>query len=161
MEPVVDLSFVRVALVREAAKPCPAQNAADVASLARAVIGDADREMFLVLCLDTKLRVNAAHVAAVRTIDSCPVTPRAVFTAALLAGAASVVLAHNHPSGEPSPSPDDRDITRRLCQAGEILGIPVQDHVIVGQGRVYSFRGEGEMPSGGGRRARRLSLDGE
>lgn len=155
MEPVVDLSFVRVALVREAAKPCPAQNAADVASLARAVIGDADREMFLVLCLDTKLRVNAAHVAAVGTIDSCPVTPRAVFTAALLAGAASVVLAHNHPSGEPAPSPDDRAMTRRLWQAGEILGIPVQDHVIVGQGAVYSLRAEGEMPGGRGRSRRR------
>ncbi len=79
--------------------------------------------------------------------------PREVFKAAVVANAASVVIAHNHPSGDPTPSPEDHAMTRRLCRAGELLGICVQDHVIVGHGRVYSFRTEGDRPTGQGRRA--------
>lgn len=141
--------MVRVALVREAAPIYTAQGPADVAQLARELLTDRDRETFLVLCLDTKLRVSAAHTAAVGGLDHCTIDPRGVFTAALLANAASVVLAHNHPSGDPTPSPQDRAMTRRLCRAGDILGIPVEDHVIVGHDEVYSFRGAGDEGRGG------------
>jgi DNA repair protein RadC len=65
--------------------------------------------------------------------------------AAVLANAAAVIFAHNHPSGDPSPSPDDHDITRRLAEAGEILGIEVLDHIIVGDGRTHSFRAAGAL----------------
>lgn len=146
MERVAEISVVRVALVREGRVAVRVEGADDAVEVVRWLIGDRDRETFLVLCLDTKLAVNAAHIAAVGSLDHCPLHPREVFKAALLANAASVILAHNHPSGDPRPSPDDRAMTRRLCEADEILGIPVQDHVIVGHGRAYSFRMAGDMP---------------
>ncbi len=149
MEPVAELCMVRVALVREAGPKVRIATVADAAGVTREVIGDADRETFLVLLLDTKLVVTAAHIAAVGSLDHCLLHPREVFKAAVLANAASVVIAHNHPSGDPTPSPEDRAMTRRLWRAGELLGISVQDHVIVGHGRVYSFRAEGDMAGAG------------
>ena len=154
VQEIAELSVVRLALVRERAEPYKVGGPEDAAAIVRRFIGDAAQETFLVLLLDTKLRVNAAHIAAVGTLESCPVSPRAVFTAALLAGAASVILAHCHPSGDPFPSPEDRAITQRLVEAGELLGIPVQDHVIVGSGnrRAFSFREHGIMPEPDGAR---------
>lgn len=148
MRKVAELSVVRLALVREAASQYKVGGPADVAAIARRFIGDAAQETVLVLMLDTKLQVNAAHVAAMGTLDECPAVPRTIFTAALLAGAGSVIVAHNHPSGDPCPSPMDCAITQRLVDAGDLLGIPVQDHIIVGSGnrRVFSFRTHGMMP---------------
>ena len=68
-----------------------------------------------------------------------------MFTAALLAHAASILATHNHPSGDPTPSPDDLDVTRRLAAAGEVLGIPLLDHIIIGDGRYYSFKEAGGL----------------
>lgn len=104
---------MRVALVRESTVRVKVEGTDNVVEVARRLIGDLDRETFLVLCLDTKLPVNAAYVAAVGSLDHCPLHPREVFKAAL-------------PSGDPWPSPDDRAVTRRLCEASEILGIPVR-----------------------------------
>jgi DNA repair protein RadC len=148
-----ELHVVRVALVREATVRYPVKNPAGVEAIARRMLADRDRETFLVLCLDTRHRVNAAHVAAIGGIDFAPIEPRAVFTAALLAGAACVVLAHNHPSGDPTPSEEDLRITRRLVEAGRILGIPVIDHVIVGDG-AHSMLEAGMMPESGGHTGR-------
>lgn len=122
------------------------RGAEDAVRLARWLLSDRDRETFLVPCLDVKLAVNAGYAAAVGSLDYCPVHPREVFTAALLSKAAPVILGHNHPSGDPTPSPEDCAITRRLVDAGEILGIPVQDRVIVAHDRTYSFREAGVMP---------------
>lgn len=66
-----------------------------------------------------------------------------MFKAALLANAAAIVVSHNHPSGDPTPSPDDVELTRRLAAAGEVLGVPVLDHIIIGDGRYYSFKEAG------------------
>ena len=103
------------------------------------------RNRFLVLCLATKLHVIAYHEVGRGTLDTVLVHPREVFKAALLANAAAIVVAHNHPSGDPSPSPDDRDMTRRLVAAGGVLGIAVLDHIIVGDGGYYSFKESGLM----------------
>lgn len=98
-------------------------------------------ERFGVLLLDTKHRIRAAAVLSVGTVDASLVHPREVFAAAMLAGASRVVLFHNHPSGEPSPSPDDRALTDRLMAAGVVMGIPVIDHIVIGHdGNFYSFR---------------------
>lgn len=86
------------------------------------------------------------------TLDSALVHPREVFEAALLANAAAIVAGHNHPSGDPTPSPDDVEITRRLAATGEVLGIPVLDHIIVGDGRYYSFKGVDVCEAGCARR---------
>lgn len=92
------------------------------------------QEAFYALLLDTKNKVIGAPVECLRgLLDTCPVHPREVFREAVRNSAASVILAHNHPSGDPTPSKEDIDITRRLLEAGRILGIRVVDHVICGK----------------------------
>lgn len=105
-----------------------------------AVLQDEPAEVFAILCLTTKHRVIAYHEVSRGTLDSALAHPREVFKAALLANAAAIIAAHNHPSGDPTPSPDDVALTRRLAEAGEVIGIPVLDHIIVGDGRYYSFK---------------------
>ena len=107
------------------------------------LLQDQPCEVFAILCLSTKHRVIAYHEVSRGTLDATLVHPREVFKAALLANAAAIVLCHNHPSGEPTPSPDDLQLTRRLVGAGALLGVDVLDHVIVGDGRYYSFKESG------------------
>ena len=109
------------------------------------VLQDEPSEVFAILCVTTKHRVIAYHEVSRGTIDSTLAHPREVFKAALLANAAAIVVSHNHPSGDPTPSPDDVDLTRRLAAAGEVLGIPVLDHIIIGDGRYYSFTEAGQV----------------
>ena len=98
-----------------------------------ATSGDS-QETFFTLLLDTKNKVIGAPVECLRgLLDTCLVHPREVFRAAVRDSAASVILAHNHPSGDPTPSKEDIDITRRLIEAGKILGIRIVDHVILGR----------------------------
>jgi DNA repair protein RadC len=98
-----------------------------------ATSGDA-QETFFVLLLDTKNRAIGSPVECCRgLLDQCPVHPREVFREAVRQNAASLILAHNHPSGDPTPTKEDIDITRRLIEAGEILGIRVLDHVVCGR----------------------------
>jgi DNA repair protein RadC len=100
-------------------------------------------EQFGVVLLDTKRRVIRTLILSVGTLDASIVHPREVFGAAAAAGAAGLVLFHNHPSGDPRPSPDDVDLTRRLAAAGVLMGIDVIDHVILADVRYYSFKEEG------------------
>jgi DNA repair protein RadC len=105
--------------------------------------GNRPVEQFGVLLLDTKHRVLRTLVLSVGTLDASIVHPRDVFGAAAAAGAAALVLFHNHPSGDPKPSTDDIDLTRRLAAVGMLMGIDVIDHVILADARYYSFREEG------------------
>lgn len=97
-------------------------------------------EQFGVLLLDTKRRVIRAAVLSVGTLDASIVHPREVFREATVAGAAALVLFHNHPSGDPEPSDDDRILTERLVAAGVLMGIDVLDHVILADTKYFSFR---------------------
>lgn len=97
-------------------------------------------EQFGVLLLDTKHRLIRASVLSVGTLDASIVHPREVFREAIAAGAAALVLFHNHPSGDPDPSEDDRLLTERLVAAGVLMGIDVLDHVILAETRYFSFR---------------------
>ena len=110
-----------------------------------ALLQDEPAEVFAILCLTTKYQVIAYHEVGRGTLDSVLVTPREVFTAALLAHSAAIVAVHNHLSGDPTPSPDDLDVTRRLAAAGEVLGIPLLDHIIIGDGRYFSFKEAGGL----------------
>jgi DNA repair protein RadC len=101
------------------------------------------REFFMTLNLNSKLQVESKAVISIGNLDSAPVHPREVFGPAVRRGAAAVVVAHNHPSGDPSPSPQDIDVTKRLIKASEILGIKLLDHVIVGNGCFTSMKSEG------------------
>jgi DNA repair protein RadC len=98
------------------------------------------KEMFICCHLNAKNQLLCVETVSVGSLSASIVHPREIFKSALLSSAASVVLVHNHPSGDPTPSREDLDITKRLKDAGELLGIRVLDHVIIGsQGRYISF----------------------
>ena len=98
------------------------------------VLADVDRECFVMIGLDTKNKVIGANIVSQGTLNASLVHPREVFKAAILMNAASIVIGHNHPSGDAKPSSEDIKITKRLVKAGEILDIPVIDHVVIGDG---------------------------
>ena len=106
----------------------------DVDGLLRGRIANLDRENFVVVLLNTKNEVLAFPTVSVGTLSASLVHPREVFKAAIRASAAGIVLAHNHPSGRVGPSREDREVTRRLKEASKIIGIEVEDHVILGDG---------------------------
>lgn len=101
------------------------------------------QEKFYVLPLSTKNHVLAEREVSVGSLNASIVHPRELFRAALDYAAASVILVHNHPSGDPNPSREDIDITRRLVEAGNLLEIPVLDHVIIGDGKYVSLKDKG------------------
>ncbi len=103
----------------------------------------ADRERCLAALLDTKHRIIGVVVVSIGSLDHTFMAPREVFRDALLANAAAIVLAHNHPSGDVEPSSDDEAVTRRLVRAGQLVGIEVLDHLIVGGGRWTSLARRG------------------
>lgn len=103
------------------------------------------KEKFLCTLLDTKNRVFKEAIISEGTLTSSLVHPREVFRYAIKEAAASVLFVHNHPSGDPSPSKDDIDITRRLIETGKIIGINVLDHIIIGDGRYFSFMEKGYL----------------
>ena len=104
---------------------------------------DGVREEFHVVTLDTRHRVIGTHLVSVGTLDASLVHPREVFRPVLRDAAAAVLLVHNHPSGDPSPSPEDHAVTRRLEAAGRTLGVDVLDHVVVASGDSVSLRSTG------------------
>ena len=120
-------------------------NPRDAATVLMSLLQSEPSEVFAILCLSTRLDVIAYHVVTRGTLDSTLVQPREVFQPAILANAASVVLAHNHPSGDPTPSPEDGELTMRLKTAGTLLGIDILDHVIVGDRRYVSFKEIGRL----------------
>ena len=97
----------------------------------------------MVLFLSTALRVIGFHVASVGTLDASILTVRDVFCAAIVAQCAGIIVAHNHPSGNPEPSREDIRVTRQIAEAGEILGIRVFDHIIVTDGSYTSLSERG------------------
>lgn len=97
------------------------------------------KEMFLCLHLDGKNRIIAVDLVSIGSLNQSIVHPREVFKTACLSNAASLVLIHQHPSGDPKPSPEDLSITRRLKEAGELLGISVLDHIVIGDDQYLSF----------------------
>ena len=103
------------------------------------------KEHFVVLMLDGRNRVMAESQISQGTLTASLVHPREVFRPAVSAAAAAIVLVHNHPSGDPSPSTEDRRVTQRLVEAGEIVGIRVVDHVVVAEGGFHSFQENGEI----------------
>ena len=103
------------------------------------------QERFGILMLDAKHRLLRSEILSVGSLDSSIAHPREIFRVAMLASAAALALFHNHPSGDPEPSVDDAVITKRLVAAGQVMGIEVVDHVILGDGRWFSFRDAGML----------------
>ena len=119
----------------------------EVAHMLMDELSDEKKEYFMVINLNSKLQVESKSIVSIGNLDSAPVHPREVFAPAIRRGAAAVVVAHNHPSGDPTPSAQDIEVTRRLLEASNIIGIKLLDHVIVGQGRNISMKAEGYLTS--------------
>lgn len=102
-----------------------------------------DREHFQIILLNTKNQVLGIELVSVGSLNASIVHPREIFKIPIRRSAAAIILVHNHPSGDPTPSQEDIDVTRRLREAGKILGIDVLDHVIIGDRRYLSFREKG------------------
>jgi len=103
----------------------------EAARLAAAILADTTVEQVLPLHFDTKHKLIGIHIVSVGTLDASLVHPRDVFKAACLSNASALILAHNHPSGDPTPSAEDRALSKRLRQAGELLGVELLDFLIV------------------------------
>ena len=115
-------------------------------SVFASIIGEEAVEVFGMLCLNTKHRLIAYHQISRGAIDQTVASPREVLQIALLSHAAAIIVGHNHPSGDPNPSADDRQLTRRLIDAGALMGVELLDHIIVGHDdRYFSFKEKGEM----------------
>lgn len=125
-------------------RPAPLRSAEDVFARYRYLIGDSPVEVFLAVLLDVKHRGMGEARVSTGILNGSLIHPREVFAPAIRERAAAVIVVHNHPSGDPAPSAEDREATRRLRTAGEIVGIPLLDHVIIGERSFYSFREEAD-----------------
>lgn len=106
---------------------------------------DPDKEAMVVFLLNTRLNCIGFNLVSLGTLSETSAHPREIFRAAIAGAAHGIILAHNHPSGDPTPSDADRRLTRRLREASETMGIPLVDHVVVGSGKHFSFREHGLM----------------
>lgn len=141
MEQEKYVPLVRLTMVREKNIPYLSKNVntpEKAAGLAKEILSGADREYCLVLSMDNRQRPLAVEIISIGTVDMAPVNPREIFKHAILVSAVNIIVIHNHTSGDCTPSLPDVELTKRLTKAREILGIPVADHVIVGDG-YFSF----------------------
>lgn len=143
------VDIVRCKLVRECPSIAYAQrrinSPEDAVDLVKRFLEDADREMMILICLNRKGEPTALHTVSIGTLSSSLVHPREVFKVAILCNASSIILAHNHPSGDPSPSREDLDITKRIKDAGELIGIDLIDHLIIGSNKHCSLKSSGQL----------------
>lgn len=140
------LPIYRVALVRESSQSSNVKSITsprNVFEIASVYLDGVDREHFLVIMLDTKNKIIGINTVSIGVLSSCLVHPREVFKPAILANAAAIVLVHNHPSDDPEPSKEDVTLTKRLKEAGEIIGIEVLDHVVIGDSSFVSLKERG------------------
>lgn len=105
--------------------------------LVKELIGEVDREYVVVLNLNTKLEPNSIEICGIGSLSESMIHPREIFKSAVLSSAGGIIMVHTHPSGSVEPSPDDILTTQRIRSAGEILGIPLLDHIIIGDGASY------------------------
>ncbi|MEG6523137.1 RadC family protein [Desulfotomaculum sp. 1211_IL3151] len=115
----------------------------DVCALLMEDLRNLDREHFLALLLNTKNQVLARETISIGTLNSSVVHPRELFKMAIRRSAACMILVHNHPSGDPTPSREDIALTKRLIEAGEIIGIDVLDHIVIGDNKFTSLKSKG------------------
>jgi len=133
---------------RSAAERMMLDSPASVAAYYMEDLRAKEQECLCLVMLDTRCRLIADRIITVGTVNQSLVSAREIFIEALRHKAVSIILLHNHPSGDPTPSADDHAVTAKLCKAGELVGIVLADHIIIGDGRYLSFREEGFIKSG-------------
>lgn len=138
------IQLISLKVVREKSVTYPARLTGSdaAAALAQQMLEDRDREHFLCVYFNHKNIPIAMEVTSIGTASSCLVSPGVVYRGALLVGATAVLFAHNHPSGDPTPSNEDYNLTKALIEAGGLLGVRVLDHIVIGDGRWVSIREE-------------------
>ncbi len=134
---------VRVSYLQTAEQQFRMRSPQDVAGFVRKILSDNSREHIVALYFDGSNTVASFSTISIGTATSATVHPREIFQRAISCGAVSLVICHNHPSGNTTPSPEDQRVTRRLKEAGDLLGIPLLDHVIVTDSSFYSFKDHG------------------
>lgn len=140
------VNIVSIKMIRESSvlyKDRKVSSPLDAVNLMRTFLENEDREKLMVCCLDTKNQPTSISTISIGTLDSSLAHPREVFKVAILSNAASIIIAHNHPSNQVEESAQDRSITQRLKEAGKILGIDVLDHLIIGHGKYLSLKEKG------------------
>ncbi|WP_315080645.1 JAB domain-containing protein [uncultured Clostridium sp.] len=115
----------------------------EAVNLLRNLLEDCDREKMLVCCLNTKNEPTNISVVSIGSLNSSIVHPREVFKTAIVSNSASILIAHNHPSGNTTPSKEDINVTERIKKSGEIIGIKMIDHIIIGENSYTSLKEEG------------------
>ncbi|KZB92457.1 DNA repair protein RadC [Bacillus sp. VT 712] len=147
-QPAKRVNIVSLKLIKENSFLYPERNIKspdDAYKLLTQFLIDADREYFLVVCLDTKNQPTAINVCHVGSLNASIVHPREVLKPAILSNSASIIVAHNHPSNDPTPSREDIEVTKRLAEAGKIIGIEVLDHLVVCSDRFISLKEKGYL----------------
>lgn len=124
-------------------EPTIIRHPSDALPVLEAELGELGYEKFIALALNTKNHVTAVLPVSSGSLNASIVHPRGLFQRAILANCAALIVGHNHPSGDPTPSPEDVALTRRLVEAGELLDLPVLDHIILGYARYTSFKERG------------------
>ncbi|GAB7306666.1 RadC family protein [Enterococcus gallinarum] len=141
MEKVYEIVKVKQEInVKENFAPLKLTSSYSIASWLQVEIGMDTQENLVLLCLDTKNNVTCYSIVHRGTINQSIVHPRDIFQRAILSNATRILLAHNHPSGNPTPSEADNIVTKRIEQAGELMGIPLLDHIIVGYDEYFSYK---------------------
>lgn len=138
-----DIRMVRDGRVPIMEAPVIIRTPADTIPVLEAELSELAYERFIALALNTKNHVIAVLPVSSGSLNSSIVHPRELFQRAILSNCASLLLAHNHPSGDPIFSNEDLALTRRLVEAGQLLDIPILDHIILGYGKFYSFKEHG------------------
>ncbi|MEK4712052.1 JAB domain-containing protein [Sporosarcina sp. FSL K6-5500] len=144
--PAKRVDIVSLRLVKETSllyKDRAIRSPEDGYNLFKQFLGELDREYLVVMCLDVKNQPTAINVCHIGSLNASIVHPREVMKAGILSNAASILICHNHPSGQPEPSQEDIDVTNRLAEAGRIMGIELIDHLIIGDGRYVSLKDKG------------------
>ena len=140
------VNIVSLKLVKESSllyKERSVRSPEDGYELLKPFLADKDREHFIVVSLDTKNQPVSINVCHIGSLNASLVHPREVMKSAILSNAASILVGHNHPSGKPEQSKEDVEVTRRLVEAGKIIGIDVIDHIIVGDETYTSLKEKG------------------
>ena len=146
---VAAFALARRAYSRRIERGEPFKSSLEIYERYASLLRDARKERFFVVLLDGKNRVMREDLVSEGSLTSSPAHPREVFAIAMREAAAAIVLVHNHPSGDPEPSVDDVEVTKRLVSVGELVGIRVVDHVIVGDTSYVSFLDRGWVPASG------------
>ena len=146
-EPRKLIDIVKIKLCKEGSvlyEPRKISSPGDAVSLCGRFLDNLDREQMIAISLDTKNQPTNVSVVSIGTLNVSLCHPREIFKVAILSNANSIIISHNHPSGDTSPSHEDIQITERLSEVGKLMGIPLIDHIIMGEDGTYcSFKEEG------------------